>query len=96
MVVTVVFDLVSFLAGVAAGALTAGLAGLLYSLESTAGIQEQMRVVTQRVDELATAFTGPSVVGLNDQDAKTKVDDLERMLDEIHEEIRRMYKRTSR
>jgi hypothetical protein len=91
-----VFDLVSFLAGVAAGALTAGLAGLLHSLESTAGIQERLRVATRKVDELANACTGPGVAGSNDPDAKAKVDDLQRTLDEIHEEIRRMYKRTSR
>ena len=89
-----VFDLVSFLAGVAAGALTAGLAGLLHSLERTAGIQERLRVATQKVDELANAFAG--MAGSNDPDAKAKADDLQRMLDEIHDEIRRMYKRTTR
>jgi hypothetical protein len=90
-----VFDLASFLAGVAAGALTAGLAGFLHSLESTAGLQERLRVLTRRVDELASAFTGPGMVGSNDPNARAKVDDLQRMLNDIHEEIRRMYKRTS-
>ncbi len=91
-----VFDLVSFLAGVAAGALTAGLAGLLHSLENTASIQERLRLASQRLDELARTLIATGSPVPSDPDAKAKVDDLQLMLDDIHEEIRRMYKRASR
>ena len=91
-----VFDLTSFLFGIAAGALTAGLAGLLHSLEKTAGVQERLRVATQKIEELASTLAGPGMAGSNDASAKAKIDDLQRMLDEIQQEIRRMYKRTSR
>lgn len=90
-----VFDVVSFLVGVAAGALTGGLAGLLHGLERTADIQERLRLATKKVDQMRSTFSA-SLGGLNNEAPKAKVDELQSELDEIHEEIKRMYKRTTR
>ena len=86
--------MVSFLAGVAAGAVTGALAGVLHGLESTADLQERLRQVTKEVQRL-----GSTLAAIDDPhvgEAKSKLEGLQRDLDEIHEEIRRMYKRTSR
>ena len=92
-----VFDVVSFVAGVAAGALTAGLAGLLHGLERTADIQEKLLLATRKADQL-TNMLSTSGGGDNGGSSvnKTEVDELQRDLNEIHEEIKRMYKRTTR
>ncbi len=39
------FDLISFIVGVAAGAVTGSLAGILHSLERTADLQERLRKI---------------------------------------------------
>ncbi len=91
-----VFDVVSFLAGVGAGALTGALAGLLHGLERTADIQERLRLATKKVEEMSTRFSASDAGDLTQSDTKGKVDELQRELDEIHEEIKRMYKRTTR
>ncbi len=86
-----VFDLISFLAGIGAGALTGTLAGILHGLERTADIQERLRLVTKQVGEISGRISNSdsSLSG-----AKVEADQLQRELDEIHEEIKRMYKRT--
>jgi hypothetical protein len=95
-VVVMVFDVVSFLAGVAAGALMAGLAGFLHGFERTADIQERLRLATKKADQLSNMFSTSAGSDLNDSAEKVKVDELQLELDEIHEEIKRMYKRTTR
>ena len=90
-----VFDVISFIAGVAAGALAAGLAGFLYALERTADIQEKLRLTTNKVDQLTNVISSSGGSDI-DSATKTKVDALQRDLDEIQEEIKRMYKRTTR
>jgi len=90
-----VFDVISFIAGVAAGALTAGLAGFLYGLEKTADIQEKLRLTTNKADQLSNAISSSGGSDI-DSATKMKVDALQRDLDEIQEEIKRMYKRTTR
>jgi hypothetical protein len=89
-----VFDVISFLVGVAAGAVTGALAGVLHGLENTADIQERLRRVTKEVESLGSVLSPANdpLVG----DAKSKLAGLHRDLEEIHEEIRRMYKRTAR
>jgi len=87
-----VFDVVSFLAGVAAGALTAGLAGFLHGLERMADVQERLRLATKQAEQLRSMFAAPA----GDPSDSHKVDALQHELDEIHEEIKRMYKRTAR
>jgi uncharacterized protein HemX len=95
-VAIMVFDVISFIAGVAAGALTAGLAGFLHGLERTADIQEKLRVATKEVDQLTSVLSSSGGSDSIDRAAKMKVDELQRDLDEIQEEIKRMYKRTTR
>jgi gas vesicle protein len=90
-----VFDIVSFIAGVAAGGITGALAGVLHGLESTANLQERLRVLTKEVESMRTGFSsGP--FGVTDPSVKVKMDELYRNLNEIHEEIRRMYKKATR
>lgn len=90
-----VFDVVSFLAGVGAGALTAGLAGFLHGLERVADVQERLRLATKKADQLGSLFSMRGT-GDSSDNGKLKVDELQRELDEIHEEIKRMYRRTTR
>ena len=85
-----VFDLISFIVGVAAGALAGALAGTLHSLERTADLQEQLRKIKREVAEMQTFVQG------NENSRKPRLDELDRDLEEIHEEIRRMYKKTTR
>jgi len=87
------FDVISFLVGVAAGALTGGLAAMLYGLESVADLQDRVRRVTREMQRLNDNSLPQDA---NQPDSKFKMKELQRDLDEIHEEIRRMYKRTSR
>jgi len=84
------FDLLSFIVGVAAGVLTGSLAGILHSLDKTADIQERVRKLTREVESMKDFLSA------NDQEKNSKLDDLDRDLEEIHEEIRRMFKRTTR
>lgn len=91
-----VFDVISFIAGVGAGALTAGLAGFLHGLERTADIQEKLRIATSKADQLTNVVSSSGGSDSIDRAAKMKVDELQRDLDEIQEEIKRMYKRTTR
>jgi gas vesicle protein len=89
-----VFDVISFLAGVAAGAVTGALAGILHGLESTAELQERLLKVGKEVERVSNILksTDDPLLG----DARSKLEGLHRDIEEIHEEIRRMYKRTSR
>jgi len=87
------FDVISFLVGVAAGALTGGLAAMLHGLESVADLQERVRRLTREMQRLNDNSLPQDA---NQPDSKFKMKELQRDLDEIHEEIRRMYKRTSR
>jgi len=89
------FDILSFLAGVGAGVLTGALAGILRGLERTADLQERLRHVTRDVEQMGNILrsSGPSVS--DGRDAEARADRLQRELEEIHEEIKRMYKRTT-
>jgi fructose-1-phosphate kinase PfkB-like protein len=91
-----VFDVISFIAGVVAGALAASLAGFLYGLERTADIQEKLRLATSKADLLTNVVSSSGGSDSINSAAKMKVDELQRDLDEIQEEIKRMYKRTTR
>jgi uncharacterized membrane-anchored protein YhcB (DUF1043 family) len=83
-------DLISFIVGVAAGALTGVLAGILHSLERTADLQEQLRKIKQEIAEMQRLASG------NEDSRKPRLDKLGRDLKAIHEEIRRMYRSTTR
>jgi len=88
------FELISFLAGVAAGIITGGLAGLLHSLEKTADLQEKVRRLSKEVDRISSRQV-PSNSKPNAA-SQPDVDRLQEELDEIHAEIRKMYKRSAR
>ncbi len=88
------FDVVSFIAGVAAGIITGGLAGLLHSLERTADLQEKIRRLSKEVERISSRATPGS--SRPDGAVPPDVDSLQKDLDEIHAEIRKMYKRSAR
>jgi len=90
------FDVLSFLAGIAAGLITGTLAGILHGLESTANLQERLRQLTKEVEDMRAKFFssgGPETV---DRREKVQLDELQMDLEEIQGEIRRMYKKSER
>ena len=88
-----VFDILSFIAGVTAGAVVGGLAGILHGLENTADLQERVRALTKKVEQVGAKGSSSSSDPA-DRATRLMMDEIKRDLDEIHEEIRRMYKRT--
>jgi len=88
----VVFDILSFLGGVASGAVTGALAAVLHGLENTADLQERLRNITREVEKIKSAAVSRTS-DINGKDSTTEMDELSRDLNEIHEEIRRMYKK---
>ncbi len=87
-----VLDLLSFLAGVAAGVVTGVLAGVLYGLESTAGLQEKLRQVTREVEMMRNSLAHPTSPNSHGN-VRSEADQLSGELNEIQEEIRRMYRK---
>jgi predicted transcriptional regulator len=59
---------------------------VLYGVETTANLQEKVRQISREVEKLK------STLGSQKEDAKSNIDGLDRDLNEIHEEIRRIYK----
>jgi gas vesicle protein len=90
-----VFDILSFLAGIAAGGVTGALAGILHGLESTADLQEKLRQVTSEVDKIRSTI-GSSTSHTDGRDSRSELEELYRDLNEIQEEIRRLYKKGKR
>jgi gas vesicle protein len=88
----VAFDILSFLAGVTAGAVAGALAAILHGLENTADLQERLRDVTREVKRIKSTVVSRTS-GANGDNSTTELDALSRDLNEIHEEIRRMYKK---
>ena len=88
-----VFDLISFLAGILVGCLTGTLAGLLSGFERTADIQEKLLKVSREIDRIDPK--NPSSDRGN-AEADASLRELRVELDSIQEEIRRMYRRTTR
>jgi len=86
------FDILSFLAGIAAGAVTGALAGVLHSLENTADLQEKLRHITKEVERVKRTITS-NTSAVSEREESAEVDELYQDLNEIHEEIRRMYQK---
>jgi gas vesicle protein len=86
------FDILSFLAGIAAGAITGALAGVLHSLENTADLQEKLRHVTKEVERVKSTIAA-NTSAVSEHKESADVEELYRDLNEIHEEIRRMYQK---
>ena len=77
--------------------MTAGLAGLLHGLERTADIQEKLLLAKRKADQLTNMLSNSGASDNGGRSVnKTQVDELQRDLNEIDEEIKRMYKRTTR
>ena len=87
-----VFDILSFLAGVAAGAVTGALAAVLHGLENTADLQERLRNIAREVERMKSAMVSRTSE-TNGNNSTAEIDELSRDLNEIHEKIRRMYKK---
>jgi archaellum component FlaC len=88
------FEIISFLAGVAAGIITGGLAGLLHGLERTADLQEKVRLLSKEVERVSRRQGSSN--SKSNADIRPDVDRLQKELDEIHAEIRKMYRRSER
>lgn len=88
-----VFDILSFVAGVAAGIVAGGLAGVLHGLERTADLQEKVRALTKDLQKIRAGLSSDDR-DLVEPDVKLKIDEIQKDLAEIHEEIRRMYKKS--
>ena len=69
---------------------------ILHGLENTADLQERLRRVTKEVESMDSMVRGPKGHNMDDYAVKQKVQELRKDLEEIHEEIRRMYKKTTR
>jgi len=87
---TMALDILSFIGGVAAGALMGALAGTLYGLEATADLQERVRGITKQVEGIRKSLDAKNSIG-----SGGKLDELESELEAIQEEIRRMYRKTT-
>ena len=87
------FDTLSFIAGAIAGILTGVLASTVHRLEVLAELQEQLRDIAGKVDELKEQTKTSSGSELLHQSTQA---DLQRDLGVIQEEIRRMFKRSAR
>lgn len=88
-----VFDLISLVAGIVAGALMGALGALLFGFERTADLQESLLKLRKELAGLDPKVT--SSMSPKDADSQKKIQELRAELDSIHEEIRRMYRRTS-
>lgn len=87
-----VFDLVSFLAGIAAGGLIGVLAGILHGFERTADLQESLLRLRNKIDSMDPTFVSS---GGQQDELRATMQGLRAELDSIHEEIRGMYRKTA-
>lgn len=86
-----VFDLISFLAGIIAGGLTGALAAVLYGFERSADLQESLLKLRREFANIDPKGT----LNPKDADAEKRMQELRTELDSINDEIRRMYRKTS-
>ncbi|HYB85131.1 MAG TPA: hypothetical protein VED86_07360 [archaeon] len=86
-----VFDLISFLAGIIAGGLTGALAAVLYGFERSADLQESLLKLRREFANVDPKGT----LSPKDADAEKGMQELRTELDSINDEIRRMYRKTS-
>jgi hypothetical protein len=83
------FDIISFVTGVVAGGLVGVLAGYLHETETIGGLQEKVRMAMVQLEEntpLVRNRTGKELAG----------SDLQRELQELQDEIKKLYRRSGR
>jgi len=88
-----VFDIISFLAGIIAGGLVGALAAILFGFDRTADLQESLLKLRKELDGMDPKIT--SAIGPKDVEAEKRMQELRTQLDSIHAEIRRMYRKTT-
>jgi len=89
-----VFDLISFLAGITAGGVTGALAGVLYGFERTSNLQESLLKLSKKLDSIDPAVSPTNTT--EGAESKARMRQLRAELHSINEEIRRMYRKTTR
>jgi hypothetical protein len=83
------FDAISFTIGLAAGALVGVLAGYLHETETIGELQERVRMATVQLEKVTSTIqsrTGEGPVAL----------DLRRQIQDLQDEIKRMYRKPNR
>ena len=93
MNVGMVFDLISFFAGILAGGLTGALAGILYGFERTADLQENLLKLRKEIDSIDSTSTAANKP--MDAVSEERMRELRAELDSIREEIRKMYRKSA-
>jgi len=87
-----VFDLISFIAGILAGGLAGTLADILYGYERTADLQENLLKLRKEINGIDSA-SPPNKP--RDTVSEERLRELRADLDSIREEIRRMYRKSA-
>jgi len=84
-----VFDFLSFAAGLVAGGLVGVLAGYLHETETLGKLQEEVRGAVLRADRIASRTSEE----LGEERARLE---LQRQLAELQEEIKKLYRKQNR
>ena len=83
------FDLISFTTGLATGALVGVLAGYLHETETIGELQERVRMAMLQLEKATSTIR-------NRTSEEAADSDLRHQLQELQDEIRKMYKRPNR
>jgi hypothetical protein len=83
------FDVVSFTIGLVAGALVGVLAGYLHETETIGELQERVRMATVQLEKTTSAIRNRTGEG-------PAASDLRHQLQELQDEIKRLYRRPNR
>jgi len=83
------FDLASFIAGLVGGALVGILAGYLHETETIGQLQERVRLAMLQFEQVTSQARQES-------EKQTAGSELRRQLQELQDEIRRLYRRPGR
>jgi len=84
-----VFDLVSFIIGLVAGALMGVLAGYLHETETIGELQERVRVAVVQLEKTTSTIRSRT-------SEEPAVSDLRHQLQELQDEIKKLYRRPNR
>ena len=84
-----VFDVVSFIIGLVAGALMGVLAGYLHETETIGELQERVRVAVVQLEKTTSTIRSRT-------SEEPAVSDLRHQLQELQDEIKKLYRRPNR